>query len=97
MTIFTRWLRRPPILAVETPKGPWGGPGDDNAGEGGGPVDRHHHVVPVELQGAPQRLAHGLVVVDDEDTRLLGLGGARLAEGHAAMVPASPEPSLSLA
>jgi membrane protease subunit HflK len=37
MTIFTRWLRRPPILAVETPKGPWGGSGDDNAGEGGGP------------------------------------------------------------
>jgi membrane protease subunit HflK len=35
MTNFSRWLRRPPILAVETPKGPWGGSGDD--GDSGGP------------------------------------------------------------
>ncbi|MET4595348.1 MULTISPECIES: protease modulator HflK [unclassified Sphingomonas] len=37
MTIFSRWFRRPPILAVETPKGPWGGSGDDAGAEGGGP------------------------------------------------------------
>ena len=37
MTIFSRWFRRPPILAVETPKGPWGGSGDDTGAEGGGP------------------------------------------------------------
>ncbi|RMB54266.1 protease FtsH subunit HflK [Sphingomonas sp. PP-CE-3A-406] len=29
MTIFSRWFRRPDILATETPKGPWGGSGDD--------------------------------------------------------------------
>jgi membrane protease subunit HflK len=37
MTNFSRWFRRPPILAVETPKGPWGGPGDDGTGSTGGP------------------------------------------------------------
>ncbi|KQN29287.1 protease modulator HflK [Sphingomonas sp. Leaf38] len=29
MTIFLRWFQRPDILATETPKGPWGGSGDD--------------------------------------------------------------------
>ncbi|KQS49321.1 MULTISPECIES: protease modulator HflK [unclassified Sphingomonas] len=29
MTIFSRWFQRPDILATETPKGPWGGSGDD--------------------------------------------------------------------
>ncbi|WP_380788546.1 protease modulator HflK [Sphingomonas sp. R86521] len=38
MTIFSRWFRRPPILAAEIPKGPWGGSGDDGNGGGtGGP------------------------------------------------------------
>ncbi len=33
MTILPQWLRRPPILMSETPKGPWGGGGtDDNSG-----------------------------------------------------------------
>ena len=34
MTILSRWFRRPPILAAETPKGPWGGDGD-GAGSSG--------------------------------------------------------------
>jgi len=33
MTIMPRWLKRPHILAVETPKGPWGG-GDEPSGSG---------------------------------------------------------------
>lgn len=34
MTIFSGWFQRPSILATETPKGPWGGSGDDR-GDGG--------------------------------------------------------------
>ncbi len=42
MTIFSRLFGRPPILATETPKGPWGSGGDNsntggNAGGEGGP------------------------------------------------------------
>ncbi|HXH14555.1 MAG TPA: protease modulator HflK [Sphingomonas sp.] len=35
MTIFSRWLGRPNILATETPKGPWGGSGDDGKSSDG--------------------------------------------------------------
>ncbi|MET4896078.1 protease modulator HflK [Sphingomonadaceae bacterium jetA1] len=34
MRKLTGRFRRPPILAAETPKGPWGGSGDDSAGGG---------------------------------------------------------------
>ncbi|WP_374294789.1 protease modulator HflK [Sphingomonas sp.] len=42
MRTLPGWLKRPPILAAETPKGPWGGSGDegggsDGNGSGGGP------------------------------------------------------------
>jgi membrane protease subunit HflK len=40
MTILPRWWKRPPILATDNPKGPWGGAGDDGGkggGNGGGP------------------------------------------------------------
>ena len=42
-----------------------GGPADP--GQRLGAVAGQRHVVPVELQRPPQRLPHGLVVVDDED------------------------------
>ncbi|MBZ6383244.1 protease modulator HflK [Sphingomonas sanguinis] len=32
MRKLTGWFRRPPILAAETPKGPWGGSGEDSDG-----------------------------------------------------------------
>ncbi|MEG3092053.1 protease modulator HflK [Sphingomonas sp. PB1R3] len=32
MRKLTGWFRRPPILAAETPKGPWGGSGNDSEG-----------------------------------------------------------------
>ena len=42
-----------------------------------GAVGGQGHVVPVELQRPAQRLAHGPVVVDDEDAGGAGSGGSR--------------------
>lgn len=54
MTILPQWLRRPPILMSETPKGPWGGGGaDDNAGAPRNPWA----VPPGGRKGAPKPTA----------------------------------------
>ena len=37
MSFLARWLSRPRILSIDTPKGPWGGGGDGGEGGGGGP------------------------------------------------------------
>ncbi len=55
MTIFSRWLRRPPVLAVETPKGPWGGSGDDNGGSDGGGGPRNPWATPPGGRKAPAK------------------------------------------
>ena len=49
------------------------GPLGPDGGQRLGAVGGEHDVVAVELQAAPQRLAHRLVVVDDEDA-VLGVG-----------------------
>ncbi|WP_085808633.1 protease modulator HflK [Sphingomonas sp. TZW2008] len=36
MTFMPQWLRRPPILMSETPRGPWGGGGDDGGAKDNG-------------------------------------------------------------
>lgn len=46
MTILPAWLRRPSILSIEAPKGPWGGGGNDGSGGGEGGPPRNPWATP---------------------------------------------------
>lgn len=72
MRNLTGWLRRPPILAAETPKGPWGGSGDDSDS---GP--RNPWAVPPGGRKGPARPT----ALDEFIRKARGSGGGGPGEG----------------
>jgi membrane protease subunit HflK len=88
MTILPRWWKRPPILATDNPKGPWGGAGDDGGktgGNGGGPRNPWA-LPPGGRKGAPRPTA-----LDEFLKKARGPGGGNSGGGFPGL-PAGTNP-----
>jgi len=81
MTILQRWRKRPPILAAETPGGPWGG-GSGNDGDGG---PRNPWSVP---PGGRRGQAQGPSALDEFLRKARGVGGGGGGGGGFGGLPA---------
>ncbi len=85
MTILPRWWKRPPILATDNPKGPWGGAGDDG-GNGGGPRN------PWALPPGGRKGATRPTALDEFLKKARGPGGGNGPGGGFPGLPAGANP-----
>jgi membrane protease subunit HflK len=89
MNILPGWLKRPPILAVETPKGPWGGGGGNGPdGEGTGPRN------PWAVPPGGKRPAAKPSALDEFLRKARGAGGGNGGGGGFGGLPQRPNARL---